>query len=66
VIVAVPVAAATTVQHMKRCADEVVVLDIPPEPFLAIGYYYENFAQVTDEEVLSLMRTNSSKQPALT
>ena len=35
-------------------ADEVIVLETP-EPFLAVGLWYADFAQTTDEEVVSLL-----------
>jgi predicted phosphoribosyltransferase len=35
---------------MKLFADEVVCVEMP-EPFQAVGLWYEQFAQTTDEEV---------------
>jgi putative phosphoribosyl transferase len=54
VILAVPVAPADSVAAMRRVADEVVVVDTPPW-FLSIGDFYEDFAQTSDEEVVSLL-----------
>ena len=41
--------------NLKQVADDVIVLDTP-DPFIAIGRFYEDFAQVTDEEVIGIMR----------
>lgn len=54
VIVAVPVAAASTCAELLDDADDVVCL-ATPEPFLAVGLWYEHFDQTTDEEVRSLL-----------
>lgn len=55
VVVAVPVAAPDAVELLKDEADEVIVLTAP-EAFFAIGDFYDEFPQVSDEEVLRLMR----------
>jgi putative phosphoribosyl transferase len=39
---------------MKAKADEAVCA-ITPEPFYAVGLWYENFSQTTDEEVRELL-----------
>ncbi len=55
IIVAVPVASSEAVERLKKEADEVVVLE-PPETFLdAVGAYYSDFHQVSDEEVLKTL-----------
>lgn len=55
VVVAVPVAPLDTVDQLKDSVDEVICLLIPDE-FYAVGLYYENFEQVTDEEVFNIIR----------
>jgi predicted phosphoribosyltransferase len=55
VIVAVPVAAASTCRELARVVDE-VVCPLTPEPFYAVGLWYDNFDQTTDEEVRALLR----------
>ncbi len=50
VVVAVPVAPRSTVLALEVAADEVVCLEMP-EPFLAVGMFYEDFRQTSDEEV---------------
>ena len=54
-VVAVPVGAAETCSELAREVDRVVCA-ATPEPFLAVGLWYEDFAQTTDEEVRSLLR----------
>ncbi len=56
VVVAVPTAAAETVADIRREADEVVCLDTP-SPFMAVGYWYADFGQTSDEEVRELLAT---------
>jgi putative phosphoribosyl transferase len=50
IVVAVPVGPRATCGALRREADEVVCLS-SPEPFEAVGAWYENFDQVTDREV---------------
>ena len=57
IIVAVPVAPHDTVERLREEADEVVVA-LEPEPFEAVGRWYEDFSQTTDEEVQALVRGN--------
>jgi putative phosphoribosyl transferase len=54
VIVAVPVAAAQTCDEFREDVDEIICA-ITPEPFYAVGMWYENFDQTTDEEVRELL-----------
>lgn len=54
VVVAVPVAAWQTVDMLEELADQVICLEVPDELF-AIGAHYENFSQVSDEEVIALL-----------
>ncbi|WP_372985427.1 phosphoribosyltransferase [Marinobacter sp.] len=49
-VVAVPVAPADTIETLRNEADDVVCL-ATPEPFTAIGLWYVDFGQVSDEEV---------------
>lgn len=50
IIVAVPVASKNAVQLLSEEADEVITCLIPND-FYGVGAYYDNFAQVSDEEV---------------
>jgi predicted phosphoribosyltransferase len=54
IVVAVPTAAPETCEELKAEADEVICA-ITPEPFYAVGLWYENFSQTTDEDVRELL-----------
>ena len=54
VVLAVPVAPKQSQPALQREADEVVTLDTP-EPFYAVGQWYERFEQVSDDEVMSAL-----------
>jgi len=55
VIVAVPVGAPQTCNGLRGEADDVICLHTP-EPFEAVGLWYDDFTQTTDEEVHALLR----------
>lgn len=59
IIVAVPVAAADTLAELWHEADEVVCLEAP-QAMGAIGYYYRDFAQVSDAEVIAVLAGTAS------
>ena len=50
IVVAVPVGARETCARLSRVADEVVSVEMP-EPFYAVGAWYDDFSQMTDDEV---------------
>lgn len=54
IVVAAPVAAHETCEALRHVADEVVCA-LTPEPFYAVGAWYEDFSQTTDEEVHDLL-----------
>ena len=54
VVLAVPVATPDTVARMRESADEVVVVDAPRE-LGAVGAWYVDFNEVTDDQVLALL-----------
>jgi len=56
-VVAVPVAPPDTVERLSREVDEFVVLDPSPYYLGAVGAYYDHFLQVTDDEVIALLRS---------
>jgi len=60
VILAVPVAPPHTVERLKNEVDELVVLSTP-EHFWAIGEFYSSFPQISDEEVVSILREASQR-----
>ena len=55
IVIAVPVAPRDAVQDLREEADDVVCLETP-EPFFAIGLYYQDFHQIQDEEVIRLLQ----------
>jgi putative phosphoribosyl transferase len=59
IVVAVPVAAAATCDDFRHEVDDVVCL-LTPEPFRAVGLWYEDFEQTTDEEVHRLLREHGA------
>jgi putative phosphoribosyl transferase len=62
VVVAVPVAPPKAVQELQEIVDEVVALHITPA-LGAIGAFYLSFDQVTDAEVIELMKAAPAAQP---
>ncbi|WP_246207320.1 erythromycin esterase family protein [Bradyrhizobium rifense] len=54
IVVAVPTASPDTCEEMKRRADEVICA-ITPQPFQAVGRWYQEFSQTTDDEVRELL-----------
>jgi putative phosphoribosyl transferase len=60
VILAVPVAPPETVAAMRRVADDVVVLETPRR-FVAVGEFYLDFSQTSDEEVVALLEQAAAR-----
>jgi len=58
IVVAIPVIPTRTAEILSKEADEVVALDIPPEnEFLgAVGAYYNEFSQISDDEVIEILK----------
>ena len=54
IVVAVPVAAASSCEEFGELVDEIVCAETP-ESFMAVGQFYEDFSQTTDEEVHRLL-----------
>ena len=62
-VLAVPVAPPDTLERLAADADEIVCLD-RPEPFGAVGYFYNDFTQVSDREVVDLLdRARAGSDP---
>lgn len=53
--VAIPVGPPSTIKELKHQADNIVCL-YTPEYFQAIGQFYSDFSQTTDEEVIELLK----------
>ena len=62
IVVAAPVIAASSFREMQRAADEVVAV-LVPERFYAVGLWYEDFDQTTDQEVRDLLAQAARRQP---
>ena len=60
IVVAAPVVPLSTCERLRREADEVICVHTP-QNFYAIGEFYDDFSQVTDEEVMELLRQAASK-----
>jgi len=63
IVVAVPVGAAETCEEFRDEADE-VVCGHSPEPFQAVGFWYGDFSQTSDEEVHELLERASDHATA--
>ena len=59
IVVAAPVGAAETCARLKTVADDVVCAETP-EPFQAVGLWYERFEQTSDEEVIETLARSAS------
>jgi putative phosphoribosyl transferase len=57
IVIAVPVASRATCDQFRDDVDEVVCA-VTPEPFYAVGNWYEDFSQTSDEEVRELLDAN--------
>jgi putative phosphoribosyl transferase len=55
VVIAVPVGPPSAIRHFEELADEVVCL-LAPHGFYAVGQFYEDFREVSDEEVIEWLR----------
>jgi len=55
-VVAVPVAAPESCEQLKEQVDDMICA-LTPEPFYAVGFWYQDFSQTTDEEVRELLES---------
>jgi putative phosphoribosyl transferase len=64
-VLATPVAPPDTLERLRPQVDEVVCLAMP-RLFGAIGAFYEDFRQLSDDEVIDLLRraTRSQREPS--
>lgn len=63
IVVAVPVAAAEAAKQIAKEADEFIALSTP-EPFYGVGRFYNDFSEVTDEEVTDLLNILNNRDKA--
>jgi len=60
VVLAVPVGPPDSVETLRAYVDELVCLRTP-SPFLAVGYWYRDFRQISDAEVIELLEKSRSR-----
>jgi predicted phosphoribosyltransferase len=58
IVLAVPVAPPDTIEKLKNEADVVICLS-SPVMFFAVGQFYRDFDQVTDDEVIAALHSNN-------
>ena len=63
VVLAVPVAAAQSLERLRDDFDEIVCVEAPTD-LVAVGLWYEDFAPTSDEEVISLLQAGAARAPA--
>jgi putative phosphoribosyl transferase len=61
IVVAAPVIAGSTYYEIRRAADDVASV-ITPENFYAVGQWYEDFSQTSDDEVCELLAQATRRQ----
>jgi putative phosphoribosyl transferase len=59
-VVALPIGPPETVRVLQQMVDDIVCLETPPA-FTAVSRYYLDFTQVSDEEVVNLLRKSAAK-----
>jgi putative phosphoribosyl transferase len=62
IVVAVPTSSSATCEEMRAEADEVVCA-MTPDPFIAVGLWYRDFSQTTDDEVRELLACAAREIP---
>ncbi|HEY8333897.1 MAG TPA: phosphoribosyltransferase family protein [Tardiphaga sp.] len=63
-VLAVPVAPPDTIAQLRGQVDALICLETP-ELFGAIGYFYRDFRQVSDQEVIAILKRFPAKRPAV-
>jgi putative phosphoribosyl transferase len=58
-VAAIPVGPEETIKKVEALVDDLVVLDAP-DPFWSVGRHYVEFRQVTDEEVITYLKSAAS------
>jgi putative phosphoribosyl transferase len=57
-VVAVPIASPETCEQLRGEVDDIICA-VTPEPFYAVGRWYEDFSPTTDEEVGDLLKRSA-------
>jgi putative phosphoribosyl transferase len=63
VVLAVPVGPRHTIEALRSVADEVVAVD-PRDDLYAIGEFYADFSQTSDEQIVALLADRAAPRPA--
>ena len=64
IVIAAPVAPQATINRLRREVDD-VICDAIPERFYGVGQFYEDFSQVSDQEVNDLLQIASRQHGEL-
>jgi putative phosphoribosyl transferase len=59
----VPVASRLAVDELKEVCDDLLTVAVP-EPFFAVGEWYRDFSQTTDDDVVELLRRAAGRSVA--
>ncbi len=62
IVIAAPVASPDACRQLAALVDQIICAITPPD-FYAVGAWYEDFAQTTDEEVRELIARTAGRQP---
>lgn len=60
-VAALPVVPPETAEELRQMVDEFICLETPDD-FMAVGSYYQDFAQVTDDEVVEILERSKKAQ----
>lgn len=63
IVIAVPVASRQAVAALRDVCDEMLCVEVP-EPFYAVGEWYRDFTQTSDDEVVELLRSAAGELSA--
>ncbi|TAL61525.1 MAG: phosphoribosyltransferase, partial [Bacteroidetes bacterium] len=63
IIIAIPVAPPSTADKLRKIADELICLHSPLD-FYGVGQFYDDFSQVSDEEVIQHLKEINSNAKA--
>src|SRR4030042_6921038 len=60
-VVALPVAPSSVAEEIEKIVDEFICIETPFD-FMVVGYYYDDFTQVSDKEVVEILRRSEGKR----
>lgn len=60
-VAALPVAPPETARELRKLTDDIICLETPRD-FMAVGNYYSDFSQVSDEEVVRLLQMSAAAE----